>query len=61
MNVMTKLNELNYKFRHYFSYSPDLYFSDYYLFSNLKMWIQRKIFASNDDVEWETAAYFGAY
>ncbi|KAM8718539.1 hypothetical protein ACLKA7_001704 [Drosophila subpalustris] len=36
----------------------DLAPSDYYLFSNLKIWLQGKKFYSNEEVEWETEAYF---
>jgi histone-lysine N-methyltransferase SETMAR len=40
-------------------YSPDLAPSDYYLFPNLKRWLCGKRFESNEEVEWETDAYFG--
>ena len=42
-------------------YSPDLAPSDYHLFSNLKRWMCRKRFESNEEVEWETEGYFGGF
>ncbi|KAM8719392.1 hypothetical protein ACLKA7_012015 [Drosophila subpalustris] len=32
--------------------------SDYYLFLNLKIWLQGKKFYSNEEVEWEIEEYF---
>lgn len=40
-----------------FPYSPDLSPSDYYLFLNLKIWLQKNIFPSYENVECETGTY----
>lgn len=61
MKAMTKLNELNYKFFHRLWYYLDLSPSDYYLFPNLKRWLQRKRFASDENVECDTDAHFSAF
>lgn len=56
MKTMAKLDE----FVPYPPYSPDLAPCDYYLFPNLKKWLDGKKFLSNDDdeVKVETEAYF---
>lgn len=56
--TMAKLNDLRYELLHQPPYSPDLAPSDYYLFPNLKRWLQGKRFTSNDEVIAETNAYF---
>ncbi|XP_054729335.1 histone-lysine N-methyltransferase SETMAR-like [Anastrepha obliqua] len=56
--VMAKLHELHYKLLPHPPYFPDLAPSDYWLFPNLKRWLQGKIFRSNEEVEWETNSYF---
>lgn len=55
---MAKLNELRYDLLPHPPYSPDLAPSDYYLFPNLKRWLQGKRFYSN---EFETDAYFESF
>lgn len=57
----TKLEQLGYELILHPPYSPDLAPSDYYLFPNLKRWLQGKRFYSNEEVEWETDAYFGRF
>ena len=42
-------------------YSPDLAPSDYYLFPNPKRWLCDRCFQLNEEVEWETKAYFGGF
>lgn len=58
LKAMAKLNELRYELLPHPPYSPDLAPSDYYLFPNLKRWLQGKRFYSNEEVEFETDAYF---
>ncbi|XP_053949369.1 histone-lysine N-methyltransferase SETMAR-like [Anastrepha ludens] len=53
-NAMAKLHEL----LPHPPYSPDLAPSDYWLFKNLKRWLQGQRFRSNEEVEWEADAYF---
>ena len=38
---------------------PDLSTRDFYLFLNLKRWLQGQRFSSNGEVKWETNVYFG--
>ena len=40
-------------------YSPDLAPSDFYLFPNLKGWLQGERNSSNKEVKWEADGYFG--
>lgn len=56
--AMAKLEQLGYELVLHPAYSPDLAPSDYYLFPNLKRFLQGKRFYSNDEVERETNAYF---
>lgn len=58
MKAMAKFNELGYELLPHPPYSPDLAPCDFYLFPNLKRWLQGKKFYSNEEVEWETDAYF---
>lgn len=58
LKAMVKLNDLRYELLPHPPYSPDLAPSDYYLFPNLKRWLQGKRFHSNEEVESETDAYF---
>lgn len=53
-----KLNELKFELLPHPPYSPDLAPSDYWLFPNLKRWLQGKRFSSNEEVLAETEAYF---
>ncbi|XP_014476473.1 PREDICTED: histone-lysine N-methyltransferase SETMAR-like [Dinoponera quadriceps] len=59
VKAMAKLNELRYELLPHPPYSPDSAPYDFYLFPNLKRWLRGKRFASNEEVEWETDAYFG--
>lgn len=54
-----KLEELSFEKVPHAPYSPDLTPSDYYLFPNLKRWLAGKRFESNEEIEFETDAYFG--
>jgi len=58
LKAMTKLDQLRFELVVHPPYSPDLTLSDYYLFPNLKRWLQRKRFTSNEEVIAETEAYF---
>jgi len=53
-----KVDQLRYELLPHPPYSPDLAPSDYYLFPNLKRWLQGKRFHSNDEIISETEAYF---
>ncbi|XP_032676157.1 histone-lysine N-methyltransferase SETMAR-like [Odontomachus brunneus] len=55
IKAMAKLNE----FLLHPPYFPDLAPCNFYLFPNLKRWLQGKRFAPNEEVESETDAYFG--
>jgi len=55
---MAKLDQLRFELVAHSPYSLDLALSDYYLFSNLKRWLQGKRFTSNEEVIAETEAYF---
>lgn len=57
--AQAKKHELGFELLPHPPYSPDLAPSDYYLFPNLKRWLCGKRFLSNEEVEWETDAYFG--
>lgn len=54
-----KFEQLGFELIPHPPYSPDLAPSDYYLFPNLKRWLRGKRFESNEEVEYETEAYFG--
>ena len=54
-----KKNLINWELIPHPPYSPDLAPSDSYLFPNLKRWLSGKRFATNEEVEFETEAYFG--
>ncbi|EGI59173.1 Mariner Mos1 transposase [Acromyrmex echinatior] len=58
LKAMVKLDQLRFKLVAHPPYSPDLAPSDYYLFSNLKRWLQGRRFTSNEEVIAETEAYF---
>ena len=58
LKSQAKLNELRFEMLPHPPYSPDLAPSDYYLFPNLKRWLQGKRFTSNEQVELETDGYF---
>lgn len=57
--ALAKKLELGFESLPHPPYSPDLAPSDYYLFPNLKRWLCGKRFESNEEVQWETEAYFG--
>lgn len=59
MVAMAKKHELSFELVPHPPYSPDLAPSDYYLFPNLKRWLCGKQFHTNEEVEFETDAYFG--
>lgn len=61
IKTMAKLNDLGYELLPHPPYSPDLAPSDYYLFPDLKRWLQGKRFYSNEEVEFETDSYFGRF
>lgn len=54
-----KFKQLGWELLPHPPYSPDLAPSDYHLFTELKKWLAGKKFYSNEEVEWETEAYFG--
>jgi len=56
--AMSKLEQLRFELIAHPPYSSDLAPSDYSLFPNLKRWLQRKRFTSNEEVIAETEAYF---
>jgi len=58
LKAMAKLDQLRFELVAHPPYSPDLAPSDYYLFSNLKRWLQGKRFTSNEEVIAKTEAYF---
>jgi len=55
---MAKLDQLRFELVAHPPYSPDMAPSDYYLFPNLKRWLQGKRFTSNEEVIAKTEAYF---
>ena len=59
IKTMAKINKLRFELLPHPPYSPDLALSDFYLFPNLKRWLQEERFSSNEGVEWETYIYFG--
>ena len=60
IKTMVKINELRLKLLPHLPYSPDLAPSNFYLFLNLKRWLQGHRFSSNEEIKWETDGYFGA-
>ena len=58
LKAMVKLDQLRFELVAHPPYSPDLAPSNYYLFPNLKRWLQGKRFTSNEEVIAETEAYF---
>ena len=58
---MVKLDSLGYEFLSHPLYSSDLSPSDYYLFHNLKRWLQEKRFHTNEEVISETETYFAEF
>ena len=60
ITMMVKLHELCFKLFPHPPYSPDLAPSDYWLFADLERMLQGKRFGCNEEVIWETEAYFEA-
>lgn len=60
MKTMTKLHELDFESLPHSPYSPDLYSSDFLLFSYLKRTLDGKKFNTVEEVIAETQAYFEA-
>jgi len=58
LKAMAKLDQLRFELIAHPPYSSDLAPSDYYLFPNLKQWLQGKRFTSNEEVIAKTEAYF---
>ena len=58
---MVKLDSLGYELLPHPPYSPDLTPSDYYLFPNLKRWLQGKRFHANEKIISETKTYFAEF
>lgn len=58
MKATAKLKKLQFELLPQPQYSPDLVPSDYYLFENLRKWLQGKRFQSHNDVQKEINAYF---
>jgi len=61
LKAMAKLDQLRFELVAHPPYSPDLVSSDYYLFPNLKRWLEGKRFTSNEEVIAETEAYFEGF
>lgn len=61
IKIMTKLKELKYELLGHPQYSPDLDPSEFYLFPNLKGWLQGKRFATNTQLEMEINGYFDGF
>ena len=59
IKAIIEINDLRFEFLPHPLYSPDLPPSDFYLFPNLKRWVQRQRFSSKEEVKWETDDYFG--
>ena len=55
---MAKFHELRYELLPHPPYSPDLAPSDYFLLPNLKKWLGRKRFYSNNEIISQTNTYF---
>ena len=53
-----KINELRFELLPHPPYSPGMASSDFYLFPNLKRWLQGQRFSSSKEVKWETDGYF---
>jgi len=58
LKAMAKLDQLRFELVAHPPYSPDLAPSDYYVFPNLKRWLQGKRFTSSEKIIAETEAYF---
>ena len=55
---MVKIDELKFKLLPHAPYLPDLAPSDYFLFPNLKKWLDGQRFANNEEVESAVDGYF---
>ena len=56
--VMAKIHELGFELIHHPPYSPDLAPCDFFLFPNLKTWLDGKGFSFNEEVIDAVNAYF---
>ena len=56
---MEKINESRFELLLHTPYSADLAPNDFYLFTNLKKWLEGHRFSLNEKVKWETDGYFG--
>lgn len=56
-----KLKALKYELLDHPQYSPDLDPSEFYLFPNLKGWLQGKRFATNTQLEMEISGYYDGF
>ena len=56
--AMEKMYELRYQLLCHPLYQPDLAPLDFFQFLNMKKWLTGKKFTSNEEVEWDTHAYF---
>ena len=56
-----KLFDLRYEILPHPPYSPDLTPSDYFLFANMKTWLEGKRFASNEEIIAATNEYFAGF
>ena len=61
IKVMVKLDSLGYELVPHSAYSPGLAPSYYYLFPNLKRWLQGKRLHTNEKVISETQTYFAEF
>ena len=60
VKMIAKLHELGFEFLPHPLYSPDLAFSDFFLFSDLKRMLVGKKFSADEEVIAETEVYFEA-
>ena len=59
IKTIAKINELRFESLPHPPYSPDLAPGVFYLFPNLKRWLQGQRFSLNEEIKWETDGYFG--
>lgn len=59
--IMAKLKDLKYELLFHPQYSPDLDPSEFYLFPNLKGWLQGKRFATSTQLDMEITGYFDGF
>ena len=61
IKTMPKINELHFELPPHPPYYPDLAPSVFCLLLNLKIWLQRQRFSSNEEFKWKTHDYFGGF